>query len=318
MSAVFNDIHTVRRNMRRAYRRLKNHGGWRAVGKEFNVTGGMAFRIVEQGYEPKDPVIRARLGLPAFVEVPACPICGQVHVKKSCPNLRKRKIAMKETELAECVIDWLQSQHWNIYQEVQLLYGGIADIVAERHGILWIVETKTAMSISVLNQATRWPVHYRSIAVPKAKHDFKRDYQVARSYYGVGVILVERDDVYELIRPPLYLNNDKMAKLLLSRLTEDHKTFSKAGCNTGLRLTPYKQTIKEVKAMVTQHPGCTVQELFDTYGKMHYASKESFKGNLLKALEDFEYDWCRIDKTEKPFRLYVKGDQNANHSSIPT
>lgn len=64
------------------------------MGKAFDITGAMAYRIVEQDYEPKDAVIRARLGLPAFVEVPACPVCGQVHIKKSCPistNIRQPK-----------------------------------------------------------------------------------------------------------------------------------------------------------------------------------------------------------------------------------
>ncbi|MBN1535213.1 MAG: hypothetical protein JW908_00670 [Anaerolineales bacterium] len=301
---AFTDIDTVRRKLKRAYRKLKKHGGWRAVGDEFGISGAMAFRIAERDYEPKNPTIRSKLGLPAYTEVPVCPVCGEVHIKKSCPKLREKKVTMRETELAEHVVDWLQSQHWTIYQEVELLYGGIADIVAERHGILWIVETKTAMSISVLNQASRWPVHYRSIAVPKAKNDYKRDYQLAKSYYGVGVITVDREYVDEIIRPPLYLNHNKMAKILLSRLTEEHKTYSKAGCSNGRRLTPYKMTMMDVKQFVTQHPGCTIQDIFDTHGRMHYASKASFKGNLLKALEDFERDWCRVDKTTKPFRLY--------------
>src|SRR3990172_8380228 len=101
---------------------------------------------------------------------------------------------MKETELAEPVIDWLASQNWNVYQEVSFSrMGGVADICAERHGVLWIIETKTAMSIEVLNQASAWPVHFRSIAVPKAKRESKRDYRVARDYYGVGVIEVSKN-----------------------------------------------------------------------------------------------------------------------------
>jgi len=86
MSYEFNDIYTIRRNLKKAYRRLKKHGGWRAVGKAFGISGGMAFRIAEQDYEPRDPSIRARLRLPSLVEVPACPVCGQVHIKKGCPQ----------------------------------------------------------------------------------------------------------------------------------------------------------------------------------------------------------------------------------------
>jgi predicted RNA-binding Zn-ribbon protein involved in translation (DUF1610 family) len=58
------------------------------VGKEFGISSGMAFRIARQKYEPKDPVIRTRLGLPARVEVAVCPNCGKVHMKKRCPEKR--------------------------------------------------------------------------------------------------------------------------------------------------------------------------------------------------------------------------------------
>ena len=213
---------------------------------------------------------------------------------------------MKETELAEQVIEWLRYQNWNIYQEVQFRgIGGIADIVAERHGILWIVETKMAMSIEVLNQASAWPVHFRSVAVPEAKRDSKRDYRVARDYYGVGVIEVSKYDVRERVKPPLYLRHHKTAEKLLSQLTELHKTFAKAGSKGGSHLTPYKITIMEIRRTVEKQPGCTIEDLFTKHGSMHYANKSSFKGNILKCLEDFEKDWCRIDKTSKPFRLFI-------------
>ena len=218
---------------------------------------------------------------------------------------------MKETELAEPVIDWLQSQNWTIYQEVQFArLGGVADICAERHGILWIIETKTAMTITVLNQASGWPVHFRSIAVPKAIHDEKRDYRVARDYYGVGVIEVSRNDIYETLKPPLFLHHDKEAKRLLSQLTELHKTYAKAGSQSGNHLTPYKMTMFDIQRFVKGHPGCTIEDIFGEYGAMHYANKSSFKGNVLKCLADFEWDWCRIDKSTTPYKLFVRNPDN--------
>lgn len=218
---------------------------------------------------------------------------------------------MKETELAELVISWLDSQRWNVYQEVQFSrLGGVADICAERHGVLWIIETKTAMSIEVLNQASAWPVHFRSVAVPKAKSNSKRDYRVARDYYRVGVIEVSQNGIYETLKPPLYLRHHKTAKRLMLQLTELHKTFAKAGSKGGAHLTPYKMTMMDVRRTIEKHPGCTVEELFTIHGPMHYASKSSFKGNLLKCLDEFE-DWCRIDKTSKPFKLFVSENKIA-------
>jgi hypothetical protein len=213
---------------------------------------------------------------------------------------------MKETELAEPVISWLQAQNWNVFQEVQFSrMGGVADICAERHGILWIIEAKTAMTIEVLNQASAWPVHFRSIAVPRAKYGFKRDYAVARDYYRVGVIEVSEYDINEKLKPPLYLRHHRTAKRLLSELTELHRTFAKAGSKGGSHLTPYKMTMMQIRSTVERNPGCTIEDLFAEHGAMHYANKSSFKGNVLKCLEDFESQWCRIDKTSKPYKLYL-------------
>lgn len=90
------DIDTVRREMKKAYRRLAGKGGWRAVGAEFGVDNAIAWRIVnEAGYEPTDPKIRVKLGLPAIVQVAACPVCGEVHLQKGCPHAKKHSTPSK-------------------------------------------------------------------------------------------------------------------------------------------------------------------------------------------------------------------------------
>jgi hypothetical protein len=44
---------------------------------------------IAKGREPKDPHTRALLHLPTFVPAPACPDCGEVHIKPTCPRKRK-------------------------------------------------------------------------------------------------------------------------------------------------------------------------------------------------------------------------------------
>ena len=214
---------------------------------------------------------------------------------------------MKETELAKPVINWLTSQHWDVYQEVQFSQGGcIADIVAERHGILWIIETKISYGFAVLEQATRWPVHYRSVAVPWARN---RDYRVAQYYYGVGVIEVftqYETSIQEVVRPPLFAKHRSTAKRYKDALMDLHKTFAEAGSKGGSHLTPYKHTMMEVKKIVEANQGCTIGFLYEQLGKMHYSSAASFKGNLIKSLRDFEKDWCKVDMGTKPYKLSVK------------
>jgi hypothetical protein len=228
----------------------------------------------------------------------------------SISTLFYRIIRMKETEIAEKIVNWLVAQHWNVYQEVQLSYmGNIADIMAERQGVLWVIETKLVMSMDVLNQASSWTTHFRSIAVPKslskAKRN-KRDYGVAKHYYMVGVLEIDGDYIDEVLKPPLYLTHHKAAKKILSKLTELHKTYSKAGSYGGGHLTPYKMTMIKIKETIGKYPGCTIDDLFRINGPLHYAHKGSFKGNVLKCLEQYENDWCIVNKEQKPYRLFIR------------
>ena len=223
---------------------------------------------------------------------------------------------MKETELAKPVIEWLTDQHWEIYQEVQFDGGGtVADIVAVRNGIIWIIETKTSYGFAVLEQARRWSVHYRSIAIPWAREP--RNYLVARDYYLVGVIEVHmRKDWYEgayvdeVIPAPLQRRNHVYAKRHISSLLELHKTFSPAGSSGRQHLTPYKNTMLAVRNVIETNPGCTIKFLFEKLGPMHYASAVSFKGNLVKALVAFEGDWCKVDMGMKPYKLFIREIEN--------
>lgn len=213
---------------------------------------------------------------------------------------------IKETDLARLVIDWLVSQNWNVYQEVQFSSQGcVADIVAERHGILWVIETKTTYGFAVLEQATRWPVHYRSVAVPFAR---ERDYRVAKYYYGVGVIEVFESSVEEIVEAPIFVKHRYTANHYRNQLQELHKTFAQAGSKGSQHLTPYKNTMIEVRKIVEKNPGCTVKFLYEQLGIMHYSSASSFKGNLLKSLMDFEKDWCSVDVSQKPFKIYIKSE----------
>lgn len=220
---------------------------------------------------------------------------------------------MKETELAKPVISWLIDQHWNVYQEVQFYTGGsIADIVAERHGFLWIIESKNSYGFAVLKQASRWPVHYRSVAVPYSKD---HDYQVAKDYYQVGVIEVIFDmydcatSVIENASAPLIVKNHETIKRYRNKLTDLHKTFCPAGSFGSQHLTAYKLTIMQVRKTIENNPGCTIQFLYEKLGKMHYASAASFKGSLIKSLRDFESDWCRIDTDSRPIKLYLQDNK---------
>ena len=84
-----NALSDLRRKLNRLHKK-QQRGGWRIVGQEFGISGGMAYRIAIHGYEPKMPHIRFALGLPALAPAPVCIKCGQVHTTKRCTNQPKR------------------------------------------------------------------------------------------------------------------------------------------------------------------------------------------------------------------------------------
>ena len=43
-------------------------GSWLAVGRKYDVSSAMAWRVANEGYEPKDDEIRAKLGFPQIIK----------------------------------------------------------------------------------------------------------------------------------------------------------------------------------------------------------------------------------------------------------
>lgn len=223
---------------------------------------------------------------------------------------------MKETELAEYVIAWLEHQGWDIYQEVQFFgYGGVADIVAVHDGwLIWIIECKKSLTLRVMNQASKWRCHYRSIALsaPKRKNfseSSSRDvsYAVAKQHFKIGVIEVtDGGDLHEKGSAPLMRHHHRFSKVKLDMLRPEHKTFAKAGSRGGSHWTPYKSTIQEVERHIMYNPGCTLKEIIDSLGKRHYASAKSAISTLRVNLATLHKDWCVVQTSTRPFTYYHK------------
>lgn len=76
-------IDDVRQEIQKAYTESQS---WRVVARAFGISTGTAWRIVNDGYDPKDPEDRERLGLPVLALAPTCPKCKVVHVAARCPG----------------------------------------------------------------------------------------------------------------------------------------------------------------------------------------------------------------------------------------
>ena len=219
---------------------------------------------------------------------------------------------MKETDLAPVLVAWLEAQHWEVYQEVQFRRGGaVADIVAVRGSLVWIIELKTSLTLKVMEQAAAWPVQFRSAAINWGKADRRMAYRVAKEFFKIGVLELNpvysdlSGGVHEVVVAPIMRENHTQAKSLIPKLTDLHKTFAPAGSRSGRNLTPYKQTMIAVKEFIEDHPGCTAREIYDELGKLHYANGASTRANLVRSLRIYE-DWAIVDEESRPIKFSAR------------
>ena len=128
-----------------------------------------------------------------------------------------------------------------------------------------------------------------------------------RNFYKVGILEVHLSSrvVREILPPPVLALHREFAIAEVKKLTELHKTFAKAGTNKGNHLTSYKISIMKVKEFVTENEGCTIKDVVDDLGYMHYANIQSARSSILSCLNSSFEDWCRVDLTTSPARLYL-------------
>lgn len=81
-------LQTLEKAVARLHALKRVLGSWEAVASEIGVSLGTTVRV-SQGYEPRNPGLRAKFGLPLLRPAPVC-TCGEVHTRKTCPN-RPRK-----------------------------------------------------------------------------------------------------------------------------------------------------------------------------------------------------------------------------------
>lgn len=221
--------------------------------------------------------------------------------------MAKAKIA--ETDLARPVVEWLREWNWTVYQEVEHYRGGtVADLVAVQDGLVWIIEVKTSLNLSLLAQAYDWKyyAHFISVAVPTiSKHSSGRDIaEKILKDWGIGLIEVGDSDVSESQEPRLH-RKGRMREFR-EGLREEQKTWAEAGNNEGRRYTPFQGTKRDVQLYVKRHPGCTIKDLIDNV-KHHYYTTGSAGACLMRWIQNGVIDGIKLDTAQRPYRLYPEG-----------
>jgi len=194
---------------------------------------------------------------------------------------------VRETDIARPVITWLEDMHWDVYQEVEIP-GGIVDIAARQGPLLWAIEVKRTLSLTVLAQAwhrTRY-FHLVSVAVPHARMSDGRHFALRiMESYGIGMFTV--GDVGDVAVHDQYRTRERLNRHALSTsvsLLDEHRYWAEAGNADGRRFTSFQGTCRAVLDTVKQRPGLCLRELVDAVDH-HYASDSSARSCLSRWIQ---------------------------------
>ena len=89
---------TLARLLRKTHKKTRS---WASAGRAFGISKPMAFRIANNGYDPADPQLRIRLGLPPR----PCPTCHRIlPVSGVTQKVHRRRIQdLADAELLEAL-----------------------------------------------------------------------------------------------------------------------------------------------------------------------------------------------------------------------
>ena len=219
---------------------------------------------------------------------------------------------MTEVELARQVVAFLEREGFEVYQEVQLEFGGrTADIVAlDSNRRVMIVEVKRTLGLSVMEQADGWTrrnlAHWVCVAAPHSNARSRLFADQICMDYGWGLIEVGQD-ASRMTSPPRFRRRAEASRVL-DALTPEHQTYAEAGNADGRRWTPFQATCAAMRDFVRRRPGSTMREVVGGI-RHHYATDASAKGCIMKWLRDGVIKDLRLDDSRRPFRLFLADEQ---------
>lgn len=209
-----------------------------------------------------------------------------------------------EAQLAAVVVESLLADHWEVYQEVQQNWGQpVADIVATRGPVTWVIETKLSLSLVVMEQADKWKpfANMVSVAVPTRHRDIKgRTFAMnVLRQRGIGVLVVNTHIQHEA-RPEF---RRRLLDPIRNYLREEHKSWSQAGVNGGGYYTPFADTSRKVVNYISQHPGCTLSDILGSV-ETHYHSDASARSALSQWIRTGVIKGVRCEREGRSLVLY--------------
>lgn len=215
--------------------------------------------------------------------------------------------AMKETEVAVLVVERLRDDGWEVFQEVACA-GSVADIVAVRKRITWIVEVKTKFSLDLVAQAVNWvklgAASFVSIAYPRktasAREQLITEILTERK---IGRIIV--GDRYNNIIPPQFIRRHRGHRINIRKHLFAAQKTSIAGSAHGGHWTPWKRTCEVLREHVYANPGCTMREAVEAINH-HYMRDSTARACLLTQIRDGALEGIETKRDGRALTLHLK------------
>ncbi len=218
---------------------------------------------------------------------------------------------MTEQDLANHIIKWLEEKSWTIYQEVcSGALNPIADIVAVKNGLTWIIECKKSYGIAVLDQACFWlgrfSANYISVAVLRAKRKKSSAAWFFHRNLGIGLMNTDANGYVTVNYEPKLIRTKKNAGWnIKNMLREEHKHYAEAGGKGGGYFTPFRKTSRDIVEHVKKNPGTTIKEMIDDVGKCHWVSDQTAKSCIAKYIREDIIKGIVVRQDGRKHRLYL-------------
>jgi len=213
-----------------------------------------------------------------------------------------------EAELAKIVVDWLNLEKWEVYQEVSYGWGRpVIDIVAVRGQITWAIEVKKSLSLALIEQAHKhlYQANYVSITVPDTSREVKGHFIAGRmlNHWGIGILKISRRGILRE-EAEARLHRTHKGLNLRRLLNESQKTFAEAGNSEGKHWSPFQETVRCLKAFVESHPGCLLKDAVESINH-HYASTAGAKTSLVQWIRTGVIKGICLEKEGRYLKLYL-------------
>lgn len=228
------------------------------------------------------------------------------------PNYKIKKKKITEAEMAKPVCEWLESDGWEVYKEVEVSSHGIADIVAVfEKKTIWVIECKTNYGLTVVDQALRWRflANYISVCVP-VESCYRNESETLKTISeqnGIGILTVRLnnngyydDDYFKRnygFGVDVYEKSEwrKVRANFISKNLVDAQKNSIAGSKAGGHWTPFKNTAQLLVELVKKYPGIKLKTAVDggevSEGKKidglkhHYSAQGAVVRNITSCIE---------------------------------